>query len=440
MKPRQHSFSDQKLEALQRLTFDYFLKETNPENGLVPDSTRQGSPCSITAVGFGLSAYPVGVERGFITRNDAVKRILTTLRFFWNSSHGPEPDATGYKGFYYHFINTRTGLREWNCELSTVDTGWLLAGVLFCQSYFDRGNSTEVGIRALADSIYRRVDWQWAMGETKGIVMGWKPEEGFHQAFWQGYNEAMIISILALGSPTHPAPASIWDAWCSTYRWANHYGQEYLNFMALFGHQYTHAWIDFRGIKDAYMKGKGIDYFENSRRATYAHREYGKLNPNRWIDYSDSIWGWTACDGPKDTTFEVDGLKRLFRSYSARGTGAEEEVDDGTIAPTAAAGSLPFAPEICIPALKAMRRKYGGGLWTHYGFVDAFNPTYRTPATPGGWFDQDYLGIDQGPIVLMIENLRNEFVWNVMKKNPYIVLGLRNAGFRGGWLDSVQTK
>jgi hypothetical protein len=429
------------LDTLQERTIKWFLDLTPQSTGLTPDRWPTPSPSSTAAVGFALTSYAIAAEEAIISRSDASMRVLTTLRFLWSLPQGDDPSQmSGYKGFYYHFINTRTGLREWNCELSTVDTGWLLAGVLFCQSYFDRASSTEIGIRALADSIYRRVDWQWAMGDTKGIAMGWKPEEGFHSAFWRGYNEAMIVSILALGSPTHPVPASVWDAWCSTYRWANHYGQEYLNFMALFGHQYTHAWIDFRGIRDAYMNGKGIDYFENSRRATYAHREYGRQNPNRWIDYSDSIWGWTACDGPKDTTFEVQGLSRLFRSYSARGTGAEEEVDDGTIAPTAAAGSLPFAPEICTPALKAMRRKYGKSVWTNYGFVDAFNPTYATPSTPAGWFDQDYLGIDQGPIVLMIENLRNELVWNVMKKNPYIVLGLKKAGFRGGWLDSVQTK
>jgi hypothetical protein len=204
--------------------------------------------------------------------------------------------------------------------------------------------------------------------------------------------------------------------------------------MPLFGHQYTHAWIDFRGIKDAYMRAHGIDYFENSRRATLLHREYGKENPYHWLDYSDTIWGWTACDGPKDTSFVANGIERLFRSYSARGTGAEEHVDDGTIAPTAAASSIPFAPAICIQAIKAMRARYGSNLWTQYGFVDAFNPTYITPTTPHGWFDHDYLGIDQGPMPLMIENYRNGFVWEVMKRNPYVVEGLKRAGFTGGWL------
>jgi hypothetical protein len=210
-----------------------------------------------------------------------------------------------------------------------------------------------------------------------------------------------------------------------------------LNFAPLFGHQYSHLWIDFRGIQDSYMRDRSSDYFENSRRATFANRAYAMENPGRWRGYADSVWGLTACDGPKDTTFAVDGVKRTFQSYSARGASVMWTNDDGTISPTAAGGSLPFAPEICIPALKAMRNRYPEKLWTGYGFVDAFNPSYITPSTPDGWFDHDYLGIDQGPIVLMIENARNGFVWDVMKKNRYVVDGLRKAGFTGGWLQSL---
>ncbi|MFZ4622590.1 MAG: glucoamylase family protein, partial [Bacteroidota bacterium] len=334
----------------------------------------------------------------------------------------------------YHFLKKKNGLREWNCELSSIDTGLLMCGVLFAQSYYDKNTPAEKEIRSLADSLYRRVDWKWMTDGRKGIPMAWKPEEGFHKWIWFGYTEAMLLYTLALGSPTHPVGEEAWGAFNEKYLWANHYGQDYLSFMALFGHQYSHVWIDFRGIQDGYMKNKGIDYFENSRRATYIHRTYATLNPNKWNDYSDTIWGMTACDGPKDTIFTVNGIKRDFRSYSARGTGAEEHLDDGTIAPTAAGGSVAFAPEIVIPALKAIRNKYGSNVWTKYGFVDSFNPTYITPSTPNGWFDTDYLGIDQGPIVLMIENYRNDFIWEVMKKNPYIVNGLKRAGFTGGWL------
>lgn len=425
------------LDSLQYRTIRWFLDVTPRSTGLTPDRWPASSPSSIAAVGFALTIYPIAAERKIITRSEAADRTLQCLRFLWQTPQGAgRSNISGYKGFFYHFVDTGTGLRAWNCELSTVDTGWLLAGTLFCQSYFDGKDVTEAGIRSMADSLYRRVDWTWAMGTTKGVVMGWKPEEGFHPWFWHGYNEAMIVYILALGSPTHSVPPSVWDVWTSTYVWAEHYGQELVNFMPLFGHQYTHAWIDFRGIKDAYMSARGIDYFENSQRATLLHREYGKENPQHWIDYSDSVWGWTACDGPADTAFVVKEIERHFRSYSARGTGAEEHVDDGTIAPTAAACSVPFVPDICIEALRAMKAKYGDKLWTKYGFKDAFNPTFITPSTPDGWFDHDYLGIDQGPIPLMVENYRSGFVWNVMKKNAYIVNGLKKAGFTGGWLNA----
>lgn len=426
------------LDTLQQRTIAWFLDVTPGKTGLTPDRWPTPSPSSIAAVGFALTIHPVAVERGMISRADAAQKTLTTLRLLWGLPQGEAPEGTsGYHGFFYHFVDTRTGLRAWNCELSTIDTGLLMAGVLFCQSYFDGAGPVESEIRSLADSLYRRVDWTWAMGTTQGVVMGWKPEEGFHPWTWHGYNEAMILYLLAFGSPTHPVPSSAWKTWTDTYLWAEHYGQEHLNFMPLFGHQYSHVWIDFRGIQDEYMRGKGIDYFENSRRATLVHQEYGRRNPGKWVDYADSIWGWTACDGPRDTTFAVQGIDRPFRSYSARGTGADEQVDDGTIAPTAAAGSVPFAPEVCTRALKAMKAKYGGDVWTKYGFVDAFNPTYITAATPRGWFDTDYLGIDQGPIPLMIENARNGFVWEVMKRNPYVRAGLHNAGFTGGWLDAA---
>ena len=442
------------LDTLQARTIGWFLDATPRSSGLTPDRQPRGeairgkpaaSPSSIAAVGFALTTYPIAAERRLISRSEAADRALTTLRFLWSlpqDSKSPSDktgtNVAGYRGFFYHFIDTKTGLRAWDCELSTIDTGLLIAGVLFCQSYFDRLTAPEREIRALADSLYRRIDWRWAMGDTTGIWMGWKPEEGWSQLTWYGYNEAMIVYILALGSPTHAVPPSVWEHWTAPYVWAEHYGQEYLNFAPLFGHQYSHAWIDFRGIRDPYMRARGIDYFENSRRATYANRVYAMENPGQWRDYSDSIWGLTACDGPGDTTFAVDGRTRRFHSYSARGSSSTWSNDDGTIAPAAAGGSLPFAPEICIPALKAMRSKYGDRLWTKHGFLDAFNPSFITPQTPNGWFDHDYLGIDQGPIVLMTENLRNGFVWKVMSRNRYIVDGLKKAGFTGGWLDGAK--
>jgi hypothetical protein len=275
--------------------------------------------------------------------------------------------------------------------------------------------------------------------------MSWRPESGFNSYNWAGYDEASFLYILALGSPTHAIDSTAWTAWTSTYQWRTYYGQPHVNFAPLFGHQYTQAWIDLHGIRDAYMQAKGIDYFENSRRAVLAQRAYALDNPAKWTDYGPDVWGLTASDGPKDTTLTWNGATRRFMTYAARGAAATEVRDDGTVAPTALGGSIPFAPEVVIPALVAMRRRYGDPLFGKYGFVDAFNPTYRFGGTltagrivpDVGWFDTDYLGIDQGPILLMIENRRSGLLWRLMRQSPYIRRGLRRAGFRGGWLDSA---
>jgi hypothetical protein len=337
-----------------------------------------------------------------------------------------------------------TGHRFETVELSTIDTSLLIAGVLFCQSYFTGSNPTEASIRAYADSLYTRVDWQWARPRNPLVSMGWTPESGYIEADWHGYNEALILNILALGSPTHPVDIATWNTYTSTYHWADFYGQQHVNFAPLFGHQFSHVWIDFRGIRDPYMQTRGIDYFENSRRATYSQRAYATANPGNWKDYGPNVWGLTAVDGPLDTLLTLRGAPRRFWSYSARGAAAGEIRDDGTVGPTAAGGSVAFAPEIAIPALVNMREKYGDNLFSTYGFFDSFNPTFDTTVKPQhgrmvpgtGWFDTDYLGIDQGPIITMIENYRTGLVWKVMRKNPYIILGLKRAGFTGGWLEN----
>ncbi len=253
----------------------------------------------------------------------------------------------------------------------------------------------------------------------------------------------MLVYILALGSPTHPVTQAAWREWESAYShdWATVYGQTYLAFRPLFGHQYSHVWIDFRGILDASMRKAGFDYFENSRRATYAQRAYAIANPMRWVGYGANVWGLTASDGSADVELEFAGEKRRFYTYSARGVGVHT-LDDGTIAPTAAAASIAFAPEIAIPAVQEMYRRYGDHIFGKYGFYDAFNPSfdYDVPLTHGrrvpgmGWVDNDYLGIDQGPILAMTENYRSGLVWRVMRKNKHVRRGLTQAGFSGGWL------
>ena len=433
LKPRQHSFSNKKLEVLQRLTFDYFLKETNPQNGLVPDSTREGAPCSIAATGFALSAYPVGVERGFITRNAGVQRTLRTLRFFCASRQGRERDATGYKGFYYHFLDMKTGRRTWNSELSTIDSTFLIAGALTAAEYFNRDNEAEREVRTLADAIYRRTDWQWARNRKDTVTHGWRPESGFIKYRWQGYNESLILYVLGLASPTHPLPAKSYQAWTRTYEWRSLYGHEFLYAGPLFVHQLSHMWIDFRGIQDGYMRNVAIDYFENSRRATYIQQQYAIRNPRKFKGYGEHIWGLTASDGPGPERKKVGGKLRRFYDYMARGV--PNGPDDGTLAPWAVVASLPFAPEIVLPSLQYFDEKFPE-MTSKYGFKCSFNPTFSS-ASGKKWISKGYYGLDQGPIVLMIENYRSGFLWRLMRRCPYIIEGLHRAGFSGGWLQQL---
>ena len=432
------------LDTLGERTFRWFWDLSDPRTGLTPDRWPTKSFVSTAAVGFALTAYPIGAERGWITRAAARERVLRTLEFYWGAPQDTaRSGVTGYRGFFYHFLEPETGHRFERVELSTVDSALLLGGVLFCREYFAGAQADEARVRALADSIYRRIDWVWAQARPPAIGHGWTPEEGHLAWDWIGYNEAALVVILALGSPTHPVGADAWTAFTQGFRWGKFQGQEYLGFAPLFGHQYSHVWIDFRGILDPFMRTKGIDYFENSRRATLAQRAYAVANPDGFRGYGPGLWGLTACDGPVDGEVEIGGRKRTFRTYSARGACFTHTYDDGTIAPTAAGGSLPFAPAECVAVLMAMRETYGDHAYGRYGFVDALNPTLDVETrvqhgkvVPGvGWFDGDQLGIDQGPILAMIENQRSGLVWRVMRKSPYVIRGLRRAGVTGAWLD-----
>jgi len=424
---------DAQLETLQREAFNYFLYETNPVNGLVIDKTATDWPASIAATGLALAAYPVGVKRGFISHAAAVERTLATLRFFWNSPQGPEADATGYQGFYYHFLDMQTGRRARQCELSTIDSAFLLAGALTAGMFFDAPTGDEQEIRTLADGLYRRANWQWAQNGGATVTHGWRPESGFLEYRWEGYDEALLLYILGLGSPVHPLPRSSYDAWTSTYRWERCYGYDYLFSGPLFTHQLSHVWVDFRGIQDAFMREKGIDYFENSRRATYVQREYAIANPLGFADYGAECWGLTASEGPGPDTMMVAGIERQFFDYVGRGV--PYGPDDGTMAPWAVAASLPFAPAIVLPTLDYCIHDLKLTESNRYGFKASFNPTY--PVASGeahGWVSPWHFGINEGPTILMIENYRTGLLWQLMRGCPYIVEGLERAGFSGGWL------
>lgn len=414
------------LDSIQFRTFLFFLHEHHPEKGIIKDRTAAWAPASIASTGFGLPAFAIGAERNWITRKQAAQISLDILKFFIGSVQSPDKNATGYKGFYYHFLKMNAGTREWDCELSSVDTGLLMMGILFARNYYNHDNPVENQIRRLAAELLERIDWNFMEMPDTGkfahsISMGWDPDNGLHDMGWIGYNEALFLYILAAGSGMEAAERS-YHAWLRSYKWYTPYpGLSHVAFPPLFGHQFSQAFIDFRGIADEYMKEKGIDYFENSRRATYVQRQYAIDNPNQWQGYDSLCWGITASDGPTEK-YNFNGKK--FLGYAGRGTSGPDYnyFDDGTIAPYASLSSLPFAPEIVLPTIQSINEKYGTKLWGKYGYYDAFNPT-------AGWFNDDYIGIDQGPLLIMIENFRTGLVWDTMMKDPVIQKGLNRLGF-----------
>ena len=360
------------LEGLRRATFEFFRNEVNPRNGLVADKTQPASPSSIAALGMALSVYVVAVERELLSRAEAIARTLTLSRFS-NPAGRARKTTLPDKGFYYHFLDMQTGRRAWQSELSTVDTAILMAGILTAAAYFNADNREEGEIRELAEILYRRVDWQWALNGGTTVTHGWKPESGFLQHRWDtGYSEALILYALALGSPTFPIPPQGYKEWISTFEWKKIYDIEYLYAGPLFIHQMSHLWLDFRGIHDDFNREKGIDYFENTRRATYVHRQYGIENPLGFAHYSEFGWGLTASDGPGPAVLQVNGVERIFFDYVARG--APFGPDDGTISPWAVVASLPFAPEIVIQTIRHAIERLKLTARGPYGFDASFNP------------------------------------------------------------------
>lgn len=447
---------DAVLADLHRRTFAYFWETTDARTGLAPDNWPDPDFCSIAATGFALAAYPVGVRSGYVSRRAAAQRTLATLRTFW---HGPQGDAQsgviGHKGFFYHFLHMDSALRYKDVELSSVDTTLFLLGALGAAAFFDGPAAAEAEIRTLAIALYARVDWTFMARDNGLISMGWHPGAGLTERSWDRYNEGMMVNLLALGSPTHPAPPRNWVSWMATLdgTWGTNFGAPHLGFSPLFGHQYTHCWYDFRGIADAYMRRYGSDYFINSRKATEAQRNYAIKNPGGFADYGADIWGLTACRGPGEASATIGGRRFDFHGYGARGpqVGDHESFDDGTIAPTAGASSIAFAPEICTALIHQLRRRYGAEIYGRYGFTDSFNPSFPRTITPReggiaprtGWVANTQLGIDQGPILLMLENYRSGLVWDSFCRSaltgPIVRRGLQAAGFvpvapAGRWL------
>ena len=303
----------------------------------------------------------------------------------------------------------KTGRRFLKCELSTIDTTYLIAGALTAACYFNRDTKSEREIRTVAEQLYARVDWQWAQNRGLTVTHGWKPETGFIKYRWTGYSEALILYVLGLASPTFPLPPESYDAWTRTYKWKKLYGHEFLYAGPLFIHHLSHMWIDFRGIQDEYMAGKAINYFENSRRAIYAQQAYAMRNPKKYEGYGRFSWGITASDGPGPAIRRINGRRIRFYSYIARSF--PYGPDDGTLAPWAVAASLPFAPEVVLPSLHRLNEEYPD-ITNQYGFKCSYNPTF-TSGNGKGWVSKGYYGLDQGPIIMMIENYRTGLIWRL---------------------------
>lgn len=379
---------DALLDAVARETFDYFWVEANPRTGLVKDRSTPASVSSIAATGFGLAAIPIAVDRGWITYDEGYARVQLTLETFLSGG------VQGERGFFYHFVDPETGERVWDSELSSIDTALLVAGALVAGQYFEDTN-----VQILANQLYENVEWDWMRGRREMISMGWTPENDFLNATWDHFDESMLLYALAIGSPTHPVPASTWDTW--DRRLSISGGYVYLPGEPLFVYQYPQAFLDLYALEDAYA-----NYWNNTTLACERNYQFAIENSDYFVTYRDGVWGLSASDGPAG-----------YRAY-----GASEVNHDGTIAPYAAVACVPFTPEISLSGIRAMLEKYGSRVWREYGFVSAINENEN-------WYSREHIGIDQGDILLMIANAQDGFVWNLFMANPNMQRALDLMGF-----------
>jgi hypothetical protein len=388
---------DQLLDDIERASCCFFWEQANPQTGLVKDrcnarmaTTDNSTVASIAATGFGLTALCIADRRGFLSRSEARERVIATLQFMASK-------LPNHRGFFYHWADINTGERVWDSEVSSIDTAILLCGILTCRTHF-----RDTDITLLAHQITNRVEWTWLSEDTSLLPHGWLPEMGFLPYRWDYYNEMMMMYLLGLGSPSYPLRPEAWDAWKRTI--FEYDGMRYIgSFAPLFVHQYSQAWFDFRGKRDKYA-----NYFENSKTATEVHRQFCIELGKQFSDYSGDLWGITASDSQK--------------GYVVWGGPPAVGPIDGTIVPAAAGGSLPFLPQECMRVLRTIHDRYPHAITT-YGFADAFNPLHN-------WYDSDVVGIDTGIILLMAENARTGYIWDVFMQNPEAQRGMQLAGFK----------
>jgi len=392
---------DRFLEDLSRSSFLFFWERANPDTGLVMDRSLNSEAAdkrnvaSSAATGFGLTGLCIAAERRWMDRKALRRRVVNTLRFYAERS-------VHERGWFYHFVDAASGERVWRCELSSIDTALLLAGVLTARQYFD-----DKEVKSLAGAIYSRIDWRWMCdGDPNILTMGWKPESGFLKARWDHYCELLILYLMGIGSPTTPLPVQSWRAWRRPQ--ISYSGYTYISGApTLFTHQYSHAWVDFRGRRE--QSGDRVDWFQNSVDATRAHRQFcidlGKTEfPGC---YHEKLWGITASDSAK--------------GYVAWGGPPRHMRIDGSVVPCAAGGSLMFDPKLCVETLMHQKERFGNRVWGRYGFADAFHPT-------NGWTNPDVIGIDVGVTLLAAENARTGNVWKWFMRNPEIQKALRQVG------------
>lgn len=397
---------DELLDFIQERTFFFFWNEANPKTGLVYDRFKapandESVPVSIASVGYALAGIPIAIERGWITKEEGYKRVITTLKSF---DRGFVP---GKNGFYFHWINMKTAKRMWNSEVSSIDTTIFISGALVAGEYFK-----DTDVDKLAHKLFKKINWKWMTDGKLSLSMGWKPDKkgSFITVRWNSFNEGLFMYLLSIGSPTYPTKPEYWHDIYRPIRVIKKpkkakyiYGADEVLFM----YQYPQNWVDFRNKEDDYA-----NYFNNAITAVHVNRQYAKDNSKRYLSYSKDIWGISASDGPPRSG------GGFYQPY-----GAVDLRNDGTITPYASIASIPFTPKLSIKTIKAMLKKYGALIWGEYGFTSAFNDDWI-------WYSQDYIAIDQGNILLMIENYRTGMIWDLFMKNPYIQKGMELVGFK----------
>lgn len=408
---------DQLLDLVQKQTFRYFWEFAHPVSGMARERSNQtpGRADVVTTggTGFGVMAIIVATERKWVTRDQASQRLLKMLRFLENANH--------YHGIFPHWMNGATGqtvpFSRNDDGADLVESSFLFQGLLTAAKYFNKENEEEREIRNRIRSLWRDAEWNWfTKGDNNVLYWHWSPFQGWkmnHEI--RGWNECLITYILAASSPGYGISPEIYHrGWTSSNYFRN--GRTYYNIELplgfdyggpLFFSHYSFLGLDPHGLKDRYA-----DYWQQNKNHALINHEHCVQNPHRYKGYSDSCWGLTASDN--------------HEGYNAH----SPDNDLGVISPTAALSSFPYTPEHSMKALRHFYEKLGDKIWTEYGFVDAFNESKN-------WFADSHLAIDQGPIIVMIENYRSGLLWKLFMENEEIQNGLRKLGFESPYLPTV---